>query len=414
MPGYTELIKNVGKIRDFTRDFFVYGLRGRGDYATVSARSFDNESRRIRSYMSDYIQEQRDSSGKTFAISSDTSAISVNPLFKVWQAKSFTRNDCFLHFVLLDILGNGESLTLTEILNRMDDNYCRKLAVGPAVDAMTVRGKLREYVSLGILRTEKTGKSLMYQINQPIADHIPGLVDALSFYQNIMPGGFLAAALVRGRESPFIYRQIFFAQTLDDSIVLQLLDAIRQKRHIIIEQRAGGRNRKSRQIVPLKLLQNTRTGRRYLAMCTERKGSGHFSNARVDYICSVWLGEKCNGYDAIRTEYEKSMAHSFSIVTCHKDLHTVHMVLEVDEQKEPYVLERLRREGRHGSITRLGDNRFAYHIITADTLEMIPWLRTFIGRIQSIEGTDRTVIARFLQDIRNMHAQNAEGSGDVQ
>ena len=68
MPGYSELIKNFEKIRDFVRDFFVFGYRGRGDYGEVSARSYDNERRRIRSCLEDYVTETWDGRGKAVSI----------------------------------------------------------------------------------------------------------------------------------------------------------------------------------------------------------------------------------------------------------------------------------------------------------------------------------------------------------
>jgi hypothetical protein len=114
MAGYSELIKNFEKIRNFTRDFFVYGLRGRGDYRSVSARSYDNERRRIESYLSENIVKRHDSKGKTISISSNTTAKTSNPLFKIWQTKSFTKRDCFLHFGILDILSVNQSLSVND------------------------------------------------------------------------------------------------------------------------------------------------------------------------------------------------------------------------------------------------------------------------------------------------------------
>jgi len=53
MP-YKELIKNFDNIRMYMRDFFVYGFRTREDYAKKGLRSYDNEKRRIQSYLGDY------------------------------------------------------------------------------------------------------------------------------------------------------------------------------------------------------------------------------------------------------------------------------------------------------------------------------------------------------------------------
>ena len=36
MSEYSELIKNYAKIRDYIRDFYIYGFRSRDDYSGKS------------------------------------------------------------------------------------------------------------------------------------------------------------------------------------------------------------------------------------------------------------------------------------------------------------------------------------------------------------------------------------------
>ena len=45
--AYSELIRNFDRIRDYMRQFYVYGFRRRGEYDRKSARSYDNERRRM-------------------------------------------------------------------------------------------------------------------------------------------------------------------------------------------------------------------------------------------------------------------------------------------------------------------------------------------------------------------------------
>ena len=40
--AYNALIKNFDRIRDYLRDFFVYGFKNRGECGVKSARSYDN------------------------------------------------------------------------------------------------------------------------------------------------------------------------------------------------------------------------------------------------------------------------------------------------------------------------------------------------------------------------------------
>ena len=51
---FQELIKNFDRIRDYMRQFYVYGYKSRSDYDGKSARTYDNERRRIESWLSGF------------------------------------------------------------------------------------------------------------------------------------------------------------------------------------------------------------------------------------------------------------------------------------------------------------------------------------------------------------------------
>lgn len=47
--AYSELVKSFERIRSYMREFYVYGFKSREEYSIKSARSYDNERRRIES-----------------------------------------------------------------------------------------------------------------------------------------------------------------------------------------------------------------------------------------------------------------------------------------------------------------------------------------------------------------------------
>lgn len=53
--AYSELIKNFDRIRDYMRQFYVYGFKSRNEYDKKSARSYDNERRRLESWLGDFM-----------------------------------------------------------------------------------------------------------------------------------------------------------------------------------------------------------------------------------------------------------------------------------------------------------------------------------------------------------------------
>ena len=81
MARFSELIKKFDKIRDYMRDFYVYGFKSRADFTQKSARTYDNEKRRIESYMGEYMKWDYSSGSKTSFISVDCACIPINPLY---------------------------------------------------------------------------------------------------------------------------------------------------------------------------------------------------------------------------------------------------------------------------------------------------------------------------------------------
>lgn len=65
--AYSELIKNFNRIRDYMREFYVYGFKSRDEYTGKSARSYDNERRRIESWLGHYMQFRQTVDGKNAA-----------------------------------------------------------------------------------------------------------------------------------------------------------------------------------------------------------------------------------------------------------------------------------------------------------------------------------------------------------
>ena len=108
--AFNELIKNFDNIRQLMRDFYVFGFKSRADFTDKSARSYDNERRRIESWLGEYMYFRQNAGGKNCFISVDSRKIRHNPFYKALKAKSFTANDIMLHFFLLDILQPGENL----------------------------------------------------------------------------------------------------------------------------------------------------------------------------------------------------------------------------------------------------------------------------------------------------------------
>lgn len=157
--GYSELIKNFERIRGYLQEFYIYGFKTREAYDKKSGRSYDNERRRIESYLGDYVMSRRTKNGKTVFLSIDSRNICQNPFYQSLKSKSFTDNDITFHFIIFDILYSKEvSLSTNAIMEKMDAVYFSKFSSPTILDISTVRKKLKEYVELGLMAAEPCGQ----------------------------------------------------------------------------------------------------------------------------------------------------------------------------------------------------------------------------------------------------------------
>ena len=139
--AYNELIKNFNKVRDYMRDFYIYGFKSREAYTRKSTRSYDDEKRRIESWLGEYMKFRQDADGKKVFLSIDSRVTRHNPLYKAWKTKSFTDGDITLHFILMDILSDGQERSLMDIASLVD-GYLTAFEQARVFDAATIRNKL--------------------------------------------------------------------------------------------------------------------------------------------------------------------------------------------------------------------------------------------------------------------------------
>lgn len=155
--AYNELIKNFDRIRAYMRDFYVYGFKSRDEFDQKSARSYDDERRRIESWLGDYMGFRQTPDGKNVFISIDSRVSHHNPLYKAWKAKSFTDGDITLHFAIFDILSSPEiKKTIGQITEEIDSKYLSMNTSMPRISSIP----LRTSKSSSLLGTESKTTSL--------------------------------------------------------------------------------------------------------------------------------------------------------------------------------------------------------------------------------------------------------------
>ena len=413
MP-YSELIKNFERVRDYVREFYVYGFKSREEYNTKSARSYDNERRRIESWLGGYMSFHQNARGKKVFLSVDSRSAGHNPLYSAFRAKSFTSLDIILHFYILDALADGESLSVRELLARIED-YLSAFDDPPEMDESTIRKKLKEYEVLGLLKSEKCGRELFFTRIRDEVD-LESWRDAVSFFSEADPLGVIGSFILDKYVKPpgyYSFKHHYILHALESEALYVLLCAISEHRSTELtlwSPRRNGKPPSKQTVLPLKIYISTQSGRRY-AM-TYHWRFRRIMIYRLDSIRSVKALKSEPKFDKYMSCAEKfrenhwGMSHSGALSLDHIEM-TIHI-----KEGEEYILQRLDRERRCGRIEREDEHTYRFIADVYDATEMLPWLRTFIGRIVKLECSNQYVTDTFYNDCDTMR-QMYGGDGDA-
>lgn len=409
MSGFSELIKNFEKTRGYLRDFFIYGYKVRGDFDRKSARTYDDEKRRIESWLDGCLRYETSRRGRQISISVDSGRISENPLYKTFYAKSFTDNDIRLHFMLLDILSDFDHLTLKELTDKMDERF------GILFEEQTVRLKLKEYAAEGIVTAEKRGKTARFSLSPDrVSDFLaglPGLSDAVKFFSESGVFGIVGNSILKAADLEndlFLIKHNYIVHTLEDSILPDMISAIEQKRFLALRtfsSKNGFPRENENFAIPMQISISVQTGRRYLIAYIPRYK--RFNSFRLDSLRAVKIGEPCSCYDTVREKYDKNIVRCFGSSFGERretgNVTPLKVTFIADEKTEPHVVQRLLREKRCGKLTRVSENLRELEIDVFDPMEPMHWIKTFIGRIVKLEGGSEAARKMFFSDIERMN-----------
>ncbi len=407
MADFKELVKKFDKIRDFSRDFLVYGIRTRNTQNMMSKRSYDNEKRRIESYLGDYIAEENDLKGKRIQILINPETMTLNPLYDLWQTKSYTKNDIYLHFIMTQL---NHPTSLHDVYdNLLEDRV---------MDMMTVRNKLNEYSQLGLLSKTKSGKTYLYQRKDRLMDSLTqdeksSLGDGLAYFSNIMPFGFLGGQILNDFDDYYQmkFNHYFMFHTLDDLILLDIFKLIMSKQRAVFTMLSKSGEVVEKEGTPLLIMNNVKHGRRYVVVFDLK--TDEFYSMRLDkikYVKNLCVDKDFDSYKALLESLETDAWGVF--INKSSTLETIEMVLKIDEVLEKHIFKRIHLEGKHGHLDKIDKDLFVYKINVIDTYEMLPWLRSFIGRIVELRGTNEKAIKQFKSDLKWLYEMYELGEND--
>ena len=408
MSSYSELIKNFEKIRAYMRDFYVYGFKSRDDYQRKSARSYDDERRRLESWLGEHMSFVRTPEGKNVFISIDSRTIRHNPLYNAWKAKSFTDGDITLHFILFDILHDPSvKRTIAELLQEIDTKYLAGFETPMMFDESTIRKKLKEYCEAGIVMAEKEGRKVYYRRTDSTS--ISNLNDVLHYFSEVAPCGVIGSFILDKEDSDtdaFTFKHHYITGAIDSGVLAVLFAAMREKRAVTITNMSRKKDMPRRiRIIPLRVLISVQNGRQHLFAYLPEYN--FFTSYRIDYLSNVKLEDPTPRFDELRAELDRMQSKMWGVSVKRNKwgndhLEHVEFTIKVEDNEE-YIVKRLEREKRIGTVEKLDEHTYRFSADVYDTSEMIPWIRTFICRIDKMNFSNRTTENQFKKDLEAMY-----------
>lgn len=319
--AYSELFKNYSDIRNFMRRFYVYGFEKRQDFTAKSSRSYDDNRRRLDSWLEDYMSFKSEADGRAYRISFDSSSISHNPLYKSWKAKSFTSMDITLHFYLLDKFAED----------------CEA----------------------------------------------------------------------------FAFKHHFILYTMDSKLLYELLEAMNSRQSVTLYRCDKDGSSIPQYVCPLKIYCSTRTGRQYLLSYSYAAQRLLFN--RLDHIESIEVKRAEGRYEEFLQLAKEAAPHIWGAGMLRTDrLEEISFTVEAaaDEQ---FIVQRLEREKRCGTVQQLDAEHYRFSAAVYDARELLPWIRTFIGRITAFSCSNEEIERIFYDDLEQTAAyylQEVQADGE--
>ncbi len=414
---FSYTIKELSTVRGFVRQFCAHGFKSHDDYGKRSS-SYEDVRKRLDAWLNfgkdegvfRYFVNQNGK--KCYFMCKDGRDYYHNPLNAVYKNRSFSDNDIFLHYTLLDYLkrpgGHKRSDINEYVIDLLENRYGVKLNLDYNDN---IRMKLYEYMDIGLIREDKVGKAFDYYYVHNEIDK-ESWKDALSFYSEAGTLSIVGTYLTDKyhiNSSYFSFKHHYMHHVLDSEVLNKLLQAVYEHRqarlNVILQGNLNGliktnecEHVKREEVVvqPFQIRVSVRSGRRWVLTLL----NGKYRPFRLDYIDSVSLGDVVEPVDEKMVEWFNTYLWGVTSGELYKT-ERVEMVIQADEN-ERYVLERMEREKRNARVEWVDDKTLRLTAVVSDVQEMLPWLLSFAGFVKLMTCSNPEVEKIFWDSIRDM------------
>ena len=415
---FNEYIDKYNTIRSVVRYLYIYGCYSRDDLenSVMSGRKYDNELLRLRQLYrlkayKGVLQEKKVGKRKINRLKYTPFSTVDNFLIESYRLKTFTSNDLTLFFHTQQILhSNTRPLSRGSILDALD-----KLGL-THIQGNTLHRNLNSMTTLGVLQSQTLGREKVYSISEDpfreiTTSDLLNLYLAVDFFANTtfprVLGYFLKRMLyhylVHERQldpgpDAFLFQHNPLHDVLEEEVVWHILQAMELHKTLRLVYATRKRESITTTVQPLKLIMDSRYGRWYLLAQGEYPGPSVYSLNRIDNIQT--LDKEAFLHDT--SMYEQSLSRSWGVSLCPPNSAPTSVILRfVAEPHEiPFVLRRVKREGKWGQVSEVGSTEFFYRIEITDLSGITPWIRSFGHRAEVLEPISLRL--KFKQDWQEM------------
>jgi len=201
------------------------------------------------------------------------------------------------------------------------------------------------------------------------------LNDVLHYYSEAAPCGAIGSFILDKEENDtdsFTFKHHYITSAMDSDVLSSIFLAMREKSVITVKNfsRKTKESRENR-VIPLRVFISVQNGRQYLL--AYHPDFNTIKSFRIDYLSEVKIIGTTPRFDELRTELDKMQTKMWG-VTGRRNLHSdeaaeyVEFTVRIADNEE-YIIRRLEREKRIGTVERINRNLYRFSAEVYDISE---------------------------------------------
>lgn len=289
---------------------------------------------------------------------------------------------------------------------------------------------LRELVRVGVVVSKKIGQSIYYSVSNAFIKDMLGdnkellvrFTDMVSFFSQTSLlgeiGSYILERLPKQEQKCIYYKHNYLKCALNDYNHIDILYAIKNKLWLAIEYRNAAIHDLQYQrfiCYPIEIRESVTDGRQYLIYY--HPGYRSVSAVRIEFIDSIMIGhmDKGENFNEDIVRARKLISYTWGTafdnfqegnVKTDFEPNIVHFRIRYEE-KEMFIKSRIQREIRNCASfneveTEDGGHCLEIVAVVANPWEILHWLRSYIGRIVTIE-INGVEYQKFAEDVVKTH-----------